>query len=72
MVHLGPIPLPNLSTRLGEVVRFLQGKDYVTWPKPVKIDRSEKNTTSYCEFYKDVCHITEACGDLRKEIHNLI
>lgn len=73
MVFLGQIPPLNLIMRLGELVRFLRGKDYVTWPKLMKADQPGQNTTLYWNFQKDMGHTTGASQDLKKkEIHNII
>lgn len=54
------------------MVMLLQGKDYVTLPKPRGANQLGKNTSLYCDFHKDVGYTTNACQNLRKEIHNLI
>lgn len=41
IVFPGPIPHLNLTIGLGEVVRFLKGKDYVTWLKPMRALRRD-------------------------------
>lgn len=55
-----------------EITKFLQGKDYVTWPIPLKVDWPRKNTSLYCNFPKEAGHTTDVCRELKKKVHNLI
>lgn len=41
---LDPIAPLNVIVGVEDVVKFVQGKDYLTWLKHMRIDRSGKNT----------------------------
>lgn len=59
--RVDPIPPPNLTIKMEEIAQYLQRKDYVTWSKPLRADRSGKNSSLYFNFHKDVVHTTNAC-----------
>lgn len=51
---------------------LVQDKDYVQWPKPLKIDSKRRDPDKYCQFHRTHRHDTNDCYQLIHEIKRLV
>lgn len=55
-----------------EVLVAVQDKNYVQWPKPLKVDPKRRDLDKYCQFHRTHGHDTNDYYQLMHEIERLI
>ncbi|XP_021629561.1 uncharacterized protein LOC110627519 [Manihot esculenta] len=67
-----PEVITPLNTSRTEVLVAVQDKEFLQWPKPMKVEANRRNPDKYCQYHRTHGHDTNDCYQLINEIERLI